>query len=168
MTINESRLVNGTLTLGPTATEIDLSCQITNARITTSYSDDGDAVTVLCGDTKPAPRKLDGHKLEGTLVQDFGLAEADGGITDYVWNHSLETVAFTYTPNDLAACPVITGTVQIEIPTDTYGGDVNKRNTMDFAWNMQSDPVRTYTADPGAETADAYEDAGAELVTADA
>ena len=144
--INESRLMNGTLTLGPVGTgSIDLSCQITNTRITTSYSDDGNAVTVLCGDTKPAPRTLDGHKLEGTLVQDFDLAETAGGVTDYVWNHSLEVVAFSYTPDDLATCPVITGDVQIEIPSETYGGDVNKRITMDFAWNMQSEPVRDYS-----------------------
>jgi hypothetical protein len=147
MTINESRLINGTLKLGPVGTgQIDLSCQITNARITAAYSDDGDSVTVLCGDTKPPPRKLDGFKLEGTLVQDFDTAEADGGILDYVWNHNLEVVAYEYTPNDKTTAPVLTGTLQIEIPAESYGGDVNKRITSDFAWALQEDPTRTYPA----------------------
>ena len=142
--INESRLQNGTLKLGPTATAMDASCQITNVRITSAYSDDGDAVTTLCGDTKPPPRKLDGHKLEGTLVQDFdvdAVSPAVGGVIKYLWDHDLEVVAYEYVPNDVATCPTITGTVMIEIPAETYGGDVNKRVTSDFSWNMQEKPT---------------------------
>jgi hypothetical protein len=140
MAIHESRLMNGTLKLGPTATQLDVSCQVTNARITSAYSDDGDAVTTLCGDTKPPPRKLDGHKLEGTVVQDFDL---DTGVIAFLWANDLQVVAYEYVPNDVATCPVITGTVMIEIPTDTYGGDVNKRITSDFTWNMQEKPTFT-------------------------
>jgi hypothetical protein len=145
MTINDSRLKNGTLKLGPAGTgQIDTSCQITNARITTAYSDDGDSLTVLCGDTVPAPRKLDGHKLEGSLVQDFDLDETSGGVIDYLWNHNLEVVDFEFVPNDATDTPVITGLVQLEIPTDTYGGDVNTRITTDFVWSMQGAPFRAY------------------------
>jgi hypothetical protein len=142
--INESRLMNGTLTLGPTGTGLDVSCQITNVRITTAYSDDGDAVTTLCGDSKPPPRKLDGHKLEGTIVQDFDLAEAAGGVIDYVWNHALEVVEYEFVPADPLTGPTITGTLMLEIPAETYGGDVNKRITSDFTWNLQETPTRTY------------------------
>jgi hypothetical protein len=145
--INESRLINGTLKLGPTGTgQMDLSCQITNVRITSAYSDDGDAVTTLCGDTKPPPRKLDGHKLEGTLVQDFDLDELGGGVIDYVWNHELEVVAYEFTPADPLSSPTITGTLMLEIPAETYGGDVGKRNTSDFTWSLQESPTRTYPA----------------------
>ena len=157
MTINESRLHNGTLTLGPTATAMDMSCQLTNVVITSAYSDDGDPVTTLCGDQKPAPRKLDGRKLEGTFVQDFDLAEAEGGVTDYLWNHDLEQVAFTFTPDETPL--IIAGTVTIEVPASTYGGDVNTRVTSDFSWNIEGDPTRTYTA--GAQTAEARESVGA-------
>jgi hypothetical protein len=142
--INESRLMNGTLKLGPTATVLDMSCQITNVRITSAYSDDGSSVTVLCGDTKPPPRKLDGHKLEGTIVQDFDVDELGGGVIDYAWNHALEVVAYEYVPSDPLKSPTITGTLQIEIPGDTYGGDVNSRVTSDFSWNLQEAPTRTY------------------------
>lgn len=144
--INESRLIRGTLKLGPTASALDVSCQITNVRITSAYSDDGDPVTTLCGDTKPAPRKLDGHKLEGTIVQDFNEPAADG-VVAWMWAHDLEVMAYEYTPNDSGA-PVITGTVQIEIAAETFGGDVNARLTSDFVWNLQEKP--TFTPSAGA------------------
>jgi hypothetical protein len=151
MTINESRASNGTLTLTPAVpgTATDLSCQVTNVRVVTTYTDDGDAVTTLCGETKNKPRKLEGHKLAGTIIQDFDLAEADGGVIDFLWNHSLELVPFEYTPDDLASCPVITGSVTVEIPGDTYGGDVGTRLTSDFEWGIDGAPTRTYPAGAG-------------------
>jgi hypothetical protein len=154
--INESRLNNGTLTLtaGTPGTPVDFSCQITNARITSAYSDDGDTVTVLCGDTKPPPRKLDGHKLEGTLVQDFNLDETSGGVIAFLWAHDLEVVQYEFMPNASGA-PTITGSVQIEIPGETYGGDVNKRVTSDFVWNMQETPTFTPAVPLGRERATA-------------
>lgn len=150
--INESRLRNGTLQLGPTGTgQIDASCQITNMRITSAYSDDGSSLEVLCGDQVPAGRKLDGRQMQGTLVQDFDFAEADGGVIDYVWNHDLETVAFTFIPNDTG--PTLTGEVQLEVPADTFGGDVNTRLTSDFAWNIQGAIDRSYPAGAGTTAA---------------
>jgi hypothetical protein len=149
--INESRAKNGTLTLtaGAPGTPLDVSCQVTNVRISTSYSDDGDAVTTLCGDTKSPPRKLDGHKLAGTIIQDFDLAEADGGVIDFLWNHSLELVDFEFVPDDLATAPTVTGKLTVEIPGDSYGGDVGSRLTSDFEWSIDGAPLRTYpAADP--------------------
>lgn len=152
-TFRESRLKNGTLKLGPTATALDLSCQVTNARVVSNYDDDGDAVTVLCGDTIAAARKLGGRQLAGTIVQDFDNEEADGGVVDYLWNHDLEVVAFEFVPNDQGA-PTITGNVQLEVPSDgTYGGDTGGRLTTDFTWNMQGEPTRTYAAAAAAEGA---------------
>jgi len=143
MTINDSRLRNGTLELGTSPTLLDVSCQITNCRITSSYSDDGDAVTVLCGDSLPAPRKLDGHHLEGTIIQDFDVAAADGGVIAWLWAHDLENVAYSYIPDDSGA-PTITGNLVVEIPGDTFGGDVNTRNTADFTWSLQGKPTFTW------------------------
>jgi hypothetical protein len=152
--INESRLMNGTLTLGPTPGELDMSCQITNVRVSSAYSDDGNAVTTLCGDTVPAPRKLDGHKLEGTIVQDFDYDETSGGVIAYLWAHDLEVVAYEYVPNDTATCPSLAGTLMIEIPAETFGGDVNARITSDFTWNLQEKPTFTWPA-PGVAGASA-------------
>jgi len=144
MAINESRLKNGTLTLGPTATGTDVSCQITNVRITSAYSDDGDPVTTLCGDTKPSPRKLDGHKLEGTIIQDFN---EDAGVVAFMWDNDLEVVPYEFVPNDQGA-PTITGSLQIEIAAETYGGDVGARLTSDFVWNLQEKPTFTPATAP--------------------
>ena len=138
MPVVESKLKNGTLSLGPTATVLDVSCQVTNVRIGSAYSDDGSSVTVLCGETVPAPRKLDGHKLEGSLIQDF----TDTGWLQFVWDNDLETVAFEYLPNDYDA-PTIAGTVVIEIPAETYGGDAGPRLTSDFSWSMPAKPTFT-------------------------
>jgi hypothetical protein len=165
--INESRLINGTLTLtatGGVGTPLDMSCQVTNARITSAYSDDGDHVTTLCGDTKPPPRKLDGHKLEGTIVQDFDIDEATGGVIAFLWAHDLEVVAYEYTPNDTS--PVISGNLQVEIPGDTYGGDVNKRITSDFAWNLQEKPTFTPAAGGAASASSSKAKANGEKAAA--
>ena len=157
MAFKESRLRNGTLKLGPTATQFDVSCAVTNCRIVSNYDDDGDAVTVLCGETIGAPRKASGRQLQGTLVQDFDYAESDAtnpGIIDYLWNHDLEIVDFEFVPSDVTTGATITGQVQLEVPNDgTYGGDVGSRLTTDFTWNMQGEPTRTYGGAASAEAA---------------
>lgn len=158
--IKESRLHNGVLQLGPVGTgQIDASCQVTNTRVTSSYSDDGSTLEVLCGDQVPAGRKLDGRQLQGTFVQDFDFAEADGGLVDYVWNHDLEIVEFTFTPND-AGAPTLSGQVQLEVPGDSYGGDVNTRITADFTWNVQGELARTYGAGTTAASSSSEEPVG--------
>ena len=103
MPVVESKVKDGLLSLG--ATPLDISCQVTNARINTSYTDDGDSLETLCGDTIPPGRKLDSRALAGTFVQDW-TAETDS-ITEYVWDNELEEVPFTYTPN--TAGPTLTG-----------------------------------------------------------
>lgn len=139
MAITESRLKDGTLTLGTTPGDIDFSCQVTNARVNSAYSDDGDAVETLCADMIPAGRKLDGRSLAGTFIQDW-TAAADS-ITEYCFDHDLEEVAFSYMPN--ATGPTLTGTLRIEVPAETYGGDVNTRITSDFEWALVAPLVRT-------------------------
>lgn len=136
MAITESRLKDGVLSLG--ATPLDFSCQVTNARITSTYDDDGDAIETLCGDQIPAGRKLSGRGLAGTFVQDWTDA---AGITEYCFDNDLAEVAFTYTPN--VAGPTLSGTLRIEVPAETYGGDVNTRITSDFEWALTAPLVRT-------------------------
>jgi hypothetical protein len=143
MAIVESKLSNGTLSLGPTATKLDFSCQITNARVTTSYEDDGDPLTTLCGDNLPAGRKMTGQKLEGTFVQDF---DEPDGIIGYLWDNNLAVVDFEFIPNDVTTGATLTGQVMLEIPAETYGGDVKTRLTSDFAWNIQGAVTRSYGA----------------------
>lgn len=140
MAITESRLKDGTLKLGTTPTELDFSCQVTNARINSSYDDDGDAVETLCGDMIAAGRKLGGRSLAGTFIQDW-TAPAAESITEFCYDHDLEVLAFEYVPN--VAGPTLTGSVRIEVPAETYGGDVNTRITSDFEWTITTALTRT-------------------------
>ena len=139
MAITESRLKDGVLSLG-TGPGLDFSCQVTNARINSSYDDDGDAVETLCGDQIAAGRKLSGRALAGTFIQDW-TAAASASVTDYCYTHDLEEVAFSYKPN--ATGPTLSGTLRIEVPSETYGGDVNTRLTSDFEWQLTAPLVRT-------------------------
>jgi len=136
MAIVESRLKDGILTLGTTPE--DFSCQVTNCRINSSYDDDGDAVETLCGDTIPPGRKLGGRALAGTVIQDWSAAT--GSFIDYCWDNDLTVVAFSFTP---ATGTVLTGDCRIEVPSETYGGDVNVRLTSDFEFGIIGDVVRT-------------------------
>jgi hypothetical protein len=154
VTINDSRLRQGTLTLGPTATALDMSCQITNCRVTSSYSDDGNAATTLCGDSLPAPRKLDGRHLEGTFIQDFDVAETEGGVVAWISTHDLQAVAYEFVPDDVGA-PTIAGNLVIEWPSDMFGGDVNTRVTSDFSWSLQGDPTITWGTPANGQTVEA-------------
>src|SRR5262252_503361 len=140
MAVVESRLKDGTISLGTTPSSLDFSCQVTNARINSSYDDDGDAVETLCGDKIAAGRKLSGRSLAGTFIQDWTAAAA-ASITEFCYDHDLEELAFSYMPN--AAGPTLTGTVRIEVPAETYGGDVNTRLTSDFEWQLTAPLVRT-------------------------
>lgn len=140
MAVIESRLKDGTLTLGTAPDDVDFSCQVTNARVNTSYEDDGSAQETLCGDQIAVGRKLSGRSLAGTFIQDW--TAATDSITDYCYLHELEEVAFSYAPNG-ATGPTLTGTVRVEVPAETYGGDVNTRVTSDFEWQMTQPLVRT-------------------------
>jgi hypothetical protein len=137
--ITDSRVKEGTLLLGTTPDEIDVSCQVTNVRLNSSYDDDGDAVETLCGDEIAPGRKVGGRSLAGTFIQDWTAVSAS--VTAYLWEHDLEVVAYTYTPN--VAGPTITGTLRVEVPAESYGGDVNTRITSDFEWGLQEKPTFT-------------------------
>ena len=156
MTITESRLKNGVLALGTDPATLDFSCQVTNARINSAYTDDGGAVETLCGEQVAVGRKLSGRSLAGTFIQDWTAPAADS-ITEYCFDHDLEELAFTYTPN--VEGPTLSGTVRIEVPAETYGGDVNARLTSDFEWQLTTALVRT----PAAVTLGADDD---EMATA--
>ena len=82
----------------------------------------------------------------GAAANGASGAEHIGAALQWLWAHDLQVVDYLYTPNDVTTCPEISGSVMIEIPAETYGGDVNKRITSDFTWNMQEKPTFT----PGA------------------
>lgn len=149
MAIVESRLKDGTLTVGTTPNDLDLSCQITNVRYASSYSDDGDSVETLCGDKIAAGEKNDGGTLQGTFIQDWTASPSSASIISYLMAHDLEEVDYTYTPNP--AGDTYSGKLRLKLPGEFLGGDINTRLTSDFEWVITTWPP-TVTAPVGAGT----------------
>lgn len=146
MTIVESRLKTGTFVLGGDATAepptvgVSFACQATNIHVTPSYDDDGDDIETLCGDQIPAGKK-ETWVVAGTSVQDF---DDPDGFLAYCYDHAMETVPFTWTPNangvEWAGNCVV---VALE-----EGGDVNSRLTTDWEFDIAGRPTRTYAVTP--------------------
>jgi hypothetical protein len=157
MAIIESRLKEGTVILGTAPGDMDISCQLTNVRLTAAYSDDGDSLETLCGDKIAAGEKADGYTMAGTFVQDFDATPESASIIWYLMDHDLEEVPFTYTPN--VASPTMAGSLRLKLPGEFMGGDVATRLTSDFEWTITTPLTRTppvaaarSTASTGAST----------------
>lgn len=153
MTIVESRLKEGTVLLGTAPNDMDISCQLTNVRLTAAYSSDGDALETLCGDKIAAGEKADGYTIAGTFIQDFDASPEDASVIWYLMDHNLQEVPFTYTPNVNA--PTIEGSLRLKLPAEFLGGDVNVRLSSDFEWTITSELTRTPPAGTGSTGATA-------------
>jgi hypothetical protein len=140
--ITESRVKTGTLTFGGSGggTAPDgtvFACQATTVKVTPAYDTDGDAVETLCGDSIPEGKK-EKWTLNGTSIQDFDDPE---GFLAYCYTNSLLTVAFTWTPNDVATGITWAGNCVIKALEE--GGDVNARLTTDWEFDIVGRPTRT-------------------------
>lgn len=132
------KLGPGTITIGETGTELDFSCQVTAAHVDTEV-DEGDSVTVLCGDEVPGARTYS-HSFAGTLLQDLDAA----GIVAYSWEHAGEQVPFTFTPvTDLAA--TVEGTLILD-PLSIGGDEAGQNMTSDYEWAIVGTPIFTPAA----------------------
>lgn len=121
---------------GTGASLLDISCQVTAAKITFD-SDKEDDLPTLCGDTI-AGEKIYTSKLEFSAGQDN---EKDG-LIDWTWKNAGKQVPFTFIPKEGEAASV-KGTVTVD-PVE-YGGDVKKRNISDAEWDIVGLP--TFTPD---------------------
>lgn len=129
------KLGPGTLKLGPTATALDISCQLTNA-VLTPDKDTEDSVTVLCGDTIPGASTYQ-WKLTGTALVDL-LA---GGMVEYTWSNQNKVVAFEFVPNTAAAASFAG---ELIVDPLAIGGDSGKNMSQDFEWSLVGAPVPTF------------------------
>ena len=71
-------------------------------------------------------------------------AAAAESITEFCFDHDLEAIAFEYTPN--VDADTLSGMLTVEVPGETYGGDVNTRITSDFEWQISGDITFTAAA----------------------
>ncbi len=137
------KLGPGELYLGETGSGIDISCQMTETKITWE-NDEEDAVNTLCGGTVPGDDSFTAT-LEGVAYQDMIV----GGIVDWTWNNKGEIVPFRFVPIDGAE---VVGEVKV-LPLD-LGGEVKKKNTADIEWTCMGEPVFTAAPDDGVNNID--------------
>jgi hypothetical protein len=126
----------GTLTIGATGTEIDISCLINNA-VLAADKEQGDAETKLCGTVVPGSVTYT-WTLSGNV--DLDIADAAG-----LWNLSNTAAGtqqdFTFEPNTDAGTSAA-GTLVID-PLPLGGDETGTTMAADFEWAVVGKP--TYT-----------------------
>lgn len=129
----------GVLSIGETATKIDVSCLVNNVAIVPDISE-GDEKTMLCGTTKRAADTIS-WSISGNVDVDAGLA---AGFFALTWQHIGEVVPFTYTPSD-AVGTVVAGNLKLaplQLGADNYGEFLNS----DFEFGLDNfDPATAVT-----------------------
>lgn len=131
------KLGPGTLSLGPTATKLEIGCQLTNA-VLTPDKDTEDPVTVLCGDVIPGASTYS-WKLTGTALVDL----TTGGMVEYTFLHQQEVTAFEFIPNTASGASF---TGQLVLDPLAVGGDSGKNMAQDFEWSLVGAPVPVFSA----------------------
>jgi hypothetical protein len=127
----------GTLTIGQTATPIDISCLVNNAVISAD-KEQGDSTTKLCGTVRPGSVTYT-YTLSGNVDTDiaesagfFALSQsAKGTQLDYVFEPSTE------------AGTTATGKLVID-PLDFGGDTTGETMTSDFEFALVEAPVYAY------------------------
>lgn len=131
----------GSLILGATGTDLNISAQVTAAKISWDV-DAEDSMPVLSGGSIAGERNYTA-KLEITAAPDL---EADG-VVDWSWRNKGTEQPVVFVPNEGEASE-FRGTVLID-PIE-YGGDVKKRNTSDWELEFIGEP--TFTPDATGDT----------------
>jgi hypothetical protein len=132
----------GVLKIGATGTEIDVSCLVNNATITTD-KDEGDSQTKLCGTVRPGAVTYS-YTLTGNV--DTDIAD-EAGLFALSQNNPGKEFPFTFTPNTDAGTTA-TGTLVLD-PLDFGGDTTGETMTSDFDYTIVGQPVYSYgTAAP--------------------
>jgi hypothetical protein len=129
----------GVLKIGATGSEIDVSCLVNNATISTD-KDEGDSTTKLCGTVRPGAVTYSWH-LTGNV--DTDIAD-DAGLFALSQNNPGKEYAFTFTPNTDAGTTA-TGTLVVD-PLDFGGDTTGETMTSDFDYTIVGQPVYAYGA----------------------
>lgn len=148
------KLGPGTLKIGATGTEIDVSCLINNATISAS-KDQGDSVTKLCGTVKPGATTYT-YSLAGNIDTDIGI---DSGFFAMSQESPGTEQDFTYTPHDPDGTGTATGTTAtgkcVIDPLDFGGDTMGEIMTSDFEFAIIGVPTYTYETAGAGVMADA-------------
>src|SRR6185312_15993514 len=126
----------GTLQIGDTGSELDVSCLVNSLTITAS-KDQGDSVTKLCGTVKPGPVTYT-FELGGNLDTDVAT---ESGLFALSQTAKGSEQSFTYTPNEDG--PTATGKVTID-PMDFGSDEYGATMASDIAWAISGEPAYTW------------------------
>lgn len=122
----------GLLTFGEAGTSLDISAQVTSAKIEWEVNAE-QAEQVLSGDRIPGSRTYSA-KLSATSYQDL---EANG-LIDWSWKNKGAEVKFVFVP-DKRGKALVEGKILVD--PITLGGDVGVKNKSDFTWDCATEPV---------------------------
>lgn len=124
----------GSLTIGTTGTQIDVSCYINNVGIEVS-KDTTDQTVKLCGTARPGVTTYT-YTLTGNV--DVDLANASG-LMALSWDSPGSTQGFEFTPNDDLGVTFVGNLVidPLNVQADEYGADL----TSDFSWVIVGKPT---------------------------
>lgn len=131
----------GTLTLGATGTEVDISCLINNA-VLAAEKDQGDSETKLCGTVVPGSVTYT-WTLSGNVDLDIAAA---AGLWALSQTEAGTQQEFTYTPNTAAATEGA-GTLVID-PLPLGGDETGTTMAADFEWAVVGVPAYTVAGAP--------------------
>lgn len=127
----------GTLKIGATGTEIDISCNVNNA-VLAAEKDEGDSVTKLCGTVVPGAVSYT-YSLSGNVDTDIG--ESTGFFAMTVQNPGSQQ-HFEFVPNTAAGTEA-EGTLIID-PLDFGGDTTTETMTSDFEFTVVGEPTYTF------------------------
>ena len=136
MTVNDSRLLKGTLNFGATPVTVAVEGQTTNLIIEQQDGDAEDLQYVLSGESVGGQTTPGPWHITGSFIQDFAAAVDSFQRWSYLNRNTV--VPFTFTPNDQETSPTITGQVMVQFLG--LGGDVRVRNTRDIDWGIVGEP----------------------------
>ena len=138
MAVNVVKFGPGTFSLGATP-GTDFSCQVQSMGINTD-KDEGDTITVLCGDQIPGGVTYT-YTLAGTVLQDIATAN---GLVQYTWENEGTTVDFEFVPSTTATT-AISGQVRIDpLSIGTSDGSFGDNLTSDFEFPCAGKPDVTW------------------------
>jgi hypothetical protein len=144
MTVTEPEtfpLGPGTLNIGLTGTEIDVSCLVNNAVISADKNQ-GDSTTKLCGTVKVGAVTYD-YSLSGNM--DTDVADA-AGFFALSQQQAGKELAYSFTPSTDAGTEAV-GTLIVD-PLDFGGDTTGETMTSDFEFSLVGAPTYTFPAGP--------------------
>jgi hypothetical protein len=131
----------GTLTIGETGSEIDVSCYVNNAKITAD-KDTADSTTKLCGDVKQGATTYS-YSMSGNL--DVDVAN-ESGLFALSQDSPGSEQAYVFTPNTEAGTQA-SGVLIID-PLDFGGDESGETMTSDFEFTLTAKPDYAYGVVP--------------------